>query len=1160
VVSEASITVRNTATNATYRTASSSAGQYTMPNLPVGPYELTFEVPGFKTLVRRGVEVRATGVLRVDVTLEVGAVTESVRVTAEVPRIQTDSPEVATALSNKDVVNLPLSFSGGRRAENFAYKLAPGATGHAYSSRINGSPAFSKETLIDGASASSWANGDASNDGTLSLEALSEVKLQTSGLSAEFGRFQGGLFNFVMKSGTNEIHGSAYGGIQNEALNANTFANNALGAPRPPNRQRDWGGSFGGPVYLPKLYDGRNRTFFYFAYEKYSHKDHNLGTRITQPLPEFYDGNLSRLLGSPTGQTDAMGRQVFRGAIYDPATFRQLPSGRWVGDMFPGNMIPVARFSQVSQRLNAIAKQCCLPTLRDPSGQLLLLNNSPFPTPTDGKITHSYPGVSIKGDQIISSSHKVSGSYHRVDNQRVNTPNGMWDPTDPWGGPLSNLNRQLSPSRRARLAHDWTVSPRVLNHVTVFYNRYATDRENVGDEAHQVDGAEKLGIQNLSTPNGFPTVNWGGGPIVSLAYPQGIAYSNTWASGWGILETVSFSKGRHFMKAGFETRRNHINERKDIWPTFNFNARATAIPNEAFSGNLTGHSFASYLLGIVDSASYSARTGTGMRVRYYALFFQDDIKVSSKLTLNIGLRWDFQPPMYEVADRLSSWNSNKTDPQSGLKGAYDFAGTCSVCTGKSYFGIRDYGNFGPRLGFAYTLFGKWTLRGSYGILYEGELFNSFGPPFGDASTVQVGGTYPLDADAVTPWRGIFNWDNGFPANTFVPASYDVSWGNRNRPGMFDLNYGRPGYVQLWNLNVQREIARGLVADVGYVGNKGTRLRLGPWPLLNQMPASALSTYGRNLNNAVRNPNDAAANGISYPYPGFQGTVASALRPYPQVQGNNTVNVYGAPMGFSTYHALQIAVNRQFSWGFAAYTSYTWSKTLNNFGTSQVLSGGPGPNPLDIYNMKGEKAVAAQDIPHMLKASLDYELPFGRGKTLLGGAGRIANAIVGGWSVSAILSYWSGAPLGFSGSSPISSWNGGANRANVAAGDLKAAGYSKSAFNYLAPSSPSNTYLNKALFSDPAPLTLGTSARTYAQARGFGNLNEDLGLQKQFRVAETYRFQLRAEFINAFNRTTLGGINTNVTSPLFGQVTSTSLPPGYGTSASRLIQLAGRIDF
>jgi hypothetical protein len=432
-------------------------------------------------------------VLRVDATLEVGALSDSVRVTAEVSHIQTDSPEVATALANKDVVGLPLMFSGGRRAENFAYKLAPGATGHAYSARINGSSAYSKETLIDGASASTWGNGDASNDGTLSLEALSEVKLQTSGLSAEFGRFQGGLFNFVMRSGANEIHGSAYGGFQNEALNANTFTNNARGIPRPVNGQKDWGASFGGPLYIPKLYDGRNRTFFYFAYEKYHHEDHSLGALITQPVAEFYGGDFSRLLGASTGQTDALGRPVYRGAIYDPATFQQLPNGRWIGDMFPGNVIPVSRFSQVSQRLNAIAKQCCLPTLRDSSGQIPLQNNSPFPTPADGKLTHSYPGFSVKGDQVVNSSHKLSGSYHFVDNQRANTPNGMWDPTDPWGGPLNNNNLQFVTIFQARLAHDWTVSPRFLNHFTLFYNRFDNFRQVFGDEAH-----------NQSAPNNSP--------------------------------------------------------------------------------------------------------------------------------------------------------------------------------------------------------------------------------------------------------------------------------------------------------------------------------------------------------------------------------------------------------------------------------------------------------------------------------------------------------------------------------------------------------------------------------------------------------------------------------------------------------------------------------
>jgi hypothetical protein len=1140
VIPGAKISIKNMATGAVYEIESNAAGQYTMPNLPTGPYQITFEAPSFKKLVRDGVTLSATEVLRVDATLEVGSVSESVQVTAEVPRLQTETPEVAGTLSNRQLIDLPLGFGGARLAENFAYKVIPGVSGGSWTSYIHGSTAFSKESLLDGATVTTYLSGHF-GESSVSVEALEEFKIQTSGMSAEFGRTQAGIFNYVMRSGANTLHGSAYGALRNEALNANTFVNKARGVKRAQDRKQNYAGSFGGPIYLPKVYDGRNRTFFYTTYERY--RERTGGFRApdrTVPLPEFYEGDFSRLLGPPTGQTDAMGRPVLRGAIYDPTSFRQLTSGRWIGEPFPGNRIPVSRFSQVSRRLNDIARKSYLPTVRDASGEIPLVNNATFPLA--GTPEFDQYQFSTKGDQIINERHKLSGSYSYIARPRLLLDQGgMWDPNDPEGGPLSKARRQRIKSSLARLAHDWTITPTVLNHFTLYWNRMANP--NVG--AHRnIDGAKELGIRNLST-YGFPQINWGAGPFISLAQPGDPQNDFQVYTGWGFLNTFSFSKGRHFLKAGFDLRRNHLSTRPTQGGSFNFAARGTAIPNEPFSGNLTGYSFASYLLGIVDSAGLGDPVGLGGRRTYYSLFFQDDFKVSHKLTLNIGIRWEYQPPFTEVGDRISSWNPLKRDPVSGLPGAYDFAGDCNGCTGQRYFGNRSLRDWGPRIGFAYRPWEKWTIRGAYGIFYEGDLFNGFsGTPLGKATSVAWGGTWQLSADPVNPWAGIFNWDNGFPTDRFVPASFDVSWGNRNRPGMTDPNYGRNPYSQSWNLNIQRELIKNLVVDIGYVGNKATGLRIGQLQLLNQLPPSVLSQYGRNLNNAVRNPAEAATNRIAYPFAGFAGTVASALRPYPQVQGNQTINVYGAPLGFSNYHALEVVVNRQFSKGLTVYTNYVWSKTMANMETSMV--GSTSGRPLDYYNLSLEKAVSEHDIPHMFKAYVNYDLPYVTGQGLWRKA-------LGGWSVSAILNYFSGTPLGFGGSFPLSGgWNGATNRANIAAGDMKVSGFDKNKFELSTLGSPNNTYLNKSLFSDPAPLTLGSAAFRYTQARNFGTISEDFGLQKNHRFAEKYRVQLRAEFLNFFNRHSVGGINTSITSPLFGQVTS--------VGGSRVIQLGARLDF
>jgi hypothetical protein len=1142
-VPAAKVAIRHAATNSTYNTATTHTGQYTMPNLPTGAYHVTVEAAGFKTYSGSGIELSAADVVRLDVRLEVGAISDSVSVTAEVTPLQNESPEVNTNLTTSELLDLPLSFSGARSPEDFAFKLTPGVSGSPGSTSVNGSTTASKETLLDGASVSTLRAGHFA-ESSVSVEALAEFKVQTSGMSAEYGRMQAGVFNFVMKSGSNQLHGSAYAALRNEALHANTFANNFRGTPRAKDRRQNAALSVGGPVTIPWLYRGRNRTFFYAAYERFKQREEGFGSPSrSAPLAEFYDGNFSRLLGPLTGQKDALGRDVSRGAVYDPDTYRQVAGGRWVGDMFPGNRIPVSRISAASRRLNEIAKAHYLPTVTDASGQTPTVRNALFPVSTTP--TFDQHQFSIKGDQVVTSAHRISMSYSYTSRPRLLLDQGgLWDITDPLGGPLSKARQQDITSYLGRVAWDWVATPRLLNHADIAYNRMT---EYARSSHVQVNGAAEIGIKGLTT-DGFPAINWGGGPLVTL---DTIGYTQNTFNGWvgfGLRDTLSWSAGRHFLRVGLDFRGNHLNYNNERGGALTFSPLATAIPGELFSGNLTGYSFASYLLGIVHSASLNDPAGLGDRRRYYSLFVQDDIKVSPRFTLQAGLRWEFSPLFHEAADRLSSWSLEQTDPVSGLPGAYQFAGSCQACTGRSSFGRRDVWNFGPRLGFAWRVDNHWTLRGAYGIFYEGDIPG--GKLLNKNLSTAWGGTWVLAQDAVQPWAGLFQWDNGFPTNRLVPADYDRSWGNSNAPRMIDPNYGQAPYIQQWNLGAQRDLGRNLFVEARYVGNKGTALRAGELANLNQLPVEAMTAYGRSLNNAVRTQAEAAASGIRYPFAGFRGTVASAIRPYPQVTGTSTVGNYGAPLGFSTYHSLQVTVNRRLARGLSGNANYSWAKSLSNVSSSRV---GQNDAPLDYYNLRLEKSLGDFDRPHSVKALVSYELPVGRGKALAGGAGRLVNALIGGWSASAILNYFSGAPLGYTGSSPLASvWNGGTNRANVAPGELKAADFDKSRFELSTLSSPSNRYLDKTKFSDPPQLTLGNGAPVYAQTRTFGTINEDLALRKVARLGESWRLQFRAEALNAFNRSTLGGITTSVTNSQFGQVTS--------ISGNRQMQLGLRLDF
>jgi hypothetical protein len=409
VVPDVQVRATNEATKAVYETKSSQAGSYTLTNLPFGAYEVLLEATSFKKLVRGGVTIGLAEVLRLDATLEVGAVTESVEVRSEIPRLQSETSEVGTTIREREVFSLPMDWGqGGRAASTFAWELVPGTTGGEYGGTVSGSAAFAKETLLDGAPLATTYTGVMSFSNP-SVEAIQEFKVQTAGLSAEYGRTQGGVFNYLLKSGTNTVHGSAFGALRNEDLDSNSFANNAQGKPRALDRQQDYAFSFGGPAYIPKVYDGRNRTFFYVAYERFRERNLGFGApNITEPIPAFYKGDFSRLLG-PTVATDASGNPVAQGAIYDPATFSQLPNGQYTGQMFPVNIIPVSRFSKVSQNLNAIAEQYYLPTVLGANGQVALQNNAYFPINII-PIWDQWQ-FSAKGDENISDKHKLAFTY-----------------------------------------------------------------------------------------------------------------------------------------------------------------------------------------------------------------------------------------------------------------------------------------------------------------------------------------------------------------------------------------------------------------------------------------------------------------------------------------------------------------------------------------------------------------------------------------------------------------------------------------------------------------------------------------------------------------------------------------------------------------------------
>ncbi|MGH9838655.1 MAG: carboxypeptidase regulatory-like domain-containing protein [Blastocatellia bacterium] len=1135
-VANARVTITAVGTQTSSTTETNEFGQYNLPNLPIGLYAVKVEANGFKAWRREGLTLGISQTLRVDANLEVGATSETVTVTGDASLLQTETPEVGTTINKQQLDQLPLSFAGGRSPESFAYKLTPGVEGGTWQAKINGSPFFSKEVLLDGATVTTYLSGHF-GESYVSPEALGEFKIQTSGLSSEYGRTGGGVFNFVMRSGQNKVHGSGFGQLRNEALNANSFINNARGLPRAKERRFNYGGSFGGPVWIPKLYDGRDKTFFFFALERYRERQLVFGTpNRTVPQLEMYDGNLSRLLTTEQVGTDALGRPIYRGAIYDPKTLRQV-DGRFVADAFPGNIIPASRISTVSRRIGELGKKFYAPV-----GTALTANNY-FPTSTTPEFDQNQ--WSVRGDHNLSTKQKLNGMIARSVRPRLLLDSGgPWSQADAIGGPLSAARRQVINSWLARVGHDYTISPTLFNTFKISFNRMA----NPNRSAHVDDGcAAALGIKGVLQTGACPRVNWGAGPngisFDALGDPQDDfqAYNS-----WGIADTLSWSKGRHFLKFGADFRGNQQNNqpRGNLPGTFNFTAAQTGIPGV----NFIGHSFASFLLGEVNTANVGTPLVSGGRIYYYAAFVQDDFKFRRNLTFNLGLRYELQPPPVEVADRTANFNLSLIDPLTGMRGAVEFAGEGQGRTGKRQFVATDKNDFGPRIGFAWSPDERWAIRGAYGIFYNASVFNGFsGAPFqrGFAATDTFNNSLN--------YTSVFNWDNGYPGNRIAPTFDPTSW-RQGGVTEWDPNAGRVPYTQQWNLNIQREFFKNLTVDIGYVGNKSTGIWAGEVANKNQIDPQYLR-FGADLANVRLNTDaDAQKYGLAkLPYPAFAGGLLwQALAPYPHLARNGIgLGTYRAPYGHSTFHSLQIVVNQRMGKSLTVYWNYNLSKTLQNIETT--LIGSNDSRPLNIYNLSLEKSIADDDRTHNFKTSIIWDLPLGQGQKFFAN-NRAVDLVLGGWQLTYIGNYNSGTPLRFTGSA-IPGFNGRANRPDLINpnGVSLYAGFDPKQFQVanISAGSPGHRFVTPGLIVDHKPFTLGTAAFAL-NIRDFWGRNEDIGLRKAFRVREGMKTEFRVELLNAFNRHTFGGIDTGVLNPRFGQVTS--------VGGNRTGQVGLRLDF
>ncbi|HBY62940.1 MAG TPA: hypothetical protein DEH78_24215 [Solibacterales bacterium] len=630
-IANAAVTATNTNTRVVYKTISNEAGNYVLPQLPVGLYEITVETAGFRRYVRKNIELNVAQTLTVDARLEVGQVEQAVEVTDQLGTLQTSTSDLGTTIQRNKLMDLPLFVGGNvRNLEQFIF-LAPGVTGDTGNTQISGSPSRAKEVLIDGvASTGIESGGVIAGNGRPSVETIGEFKLVRANFNAEYGRTGGGVQIFTTRSGTNELHGAAFNYLRNDKLDARGFFQRT----RQVNRQNEFGATLGGPVFIPKVYDGRNKTFFYFVYSGYRFRQGSPNTLQSLIPLDFRQGDFSR--AAP---------------IYDPRTNRA-SGNAIVRDQFPNNRIPLDRFSSVSRNI--------IPQLPTPNNTSIFNNFL-----SEGRGQADSNQYNIKADHNFNDRNRVSGYYYN-DKHELRDPILVPGPTTPNRSTTSRNNW-------ARVTYDTVLSPTKLNHLLVGYTRTAV---RIASYSLNQDWPTQLGLTgvNRGPDNTFPCIEFIASGFSRLGDQNCNSRVLQTNNAFQVGNSFSWVRGSHNFKFGVDYRWMETNG-IDPWRTmgwFQFNALETALPGTANTGN----AIASFLLGNVNRGqlqvfSYFPRN----RYQYYAGYAQDDWKTTRKLTINYGLRYDVFIPRYERRDNLSTFDLNLPNPAAGNRpGAMVFLG------------------------------------------------------------------------------------------------------------------------------------------------------------------------------------------------------------------------------------------------------------------------------------------------------------------------------------------------------------------------------------------------------------------------------------------------------------------------------------------------------
>jgi hypothetical protein len=1103
------VSVVNTATNATTTVVSSESGAYSASNLPPGPYRIEASLTGFRTAKVDGIRLTAGATQRVDVILDLGAISESVTVVAKNTLVQTEDAKITTNMSNESIDQLPLVVGGAMRSVFDLVATVPESKGSGTQVVIGGGQGGGFGATLDGISVNTNRAADTAETAFLtpSVEAITEFAVETNGFKPEFGQAAGGAITFASKSGTNAFHGSVYNFLRNDALDRKGFFEAQKGV----YRQNNYGASWGGPVQIPHVYDGKNRTFFFVAFEGFQNRSASNALTLSVPTPEMYNGDFSNWV-------DSQGRRL---VIYDPATTRANPNGAgFIRDPFPGNIIPAARFSAVAKQYLALAKSGVVPNRAGlvPGTLGYVSNNYLSPGGTTRESTNKY---SVKIDHSLSNTQRLSYLFNRGNNRLQPGDSG------PAGLPLP-FNTFQSSSFDAdlhRATWDW-IGSRIVNHLTFGVNTFNKDAysPNVGQE-----WKSKICIPNSVDCN----VNMGALTFSEFSTWGGTADNGTEQPRISIKDDVTIVRGSHTWKSGFTFDRQQANGfgQQDIGGRAGFDFKETAVPGATTLATGGGNSFASFLLGVADTGRTETIRYLQQVYPYYAFYAQDDWRINDKLVLNYGARYEFTQPPVAGGDQYSDFSPTKPNPAvNNYPGALVFAGDGPGREGTRSLIPGYYGALTPRVSVAYGANDKTTIRAGVG-----RSFGRVTVVQGSSHFAGFIGQYVFASpdSGITP---AFNLDQGLPAYP-LPPLIDPAFSNNNAVDWFNGQAAsRPAVYDNWTASVQREVRKGLTVEVDYNGVYGSHLQAGllnpnqvPMSVVNDLVARFGATQTVALLNSQITSAAAVAAGFKPPYPNFTNpavqtlrSVAQSLRPYPQYQAVNVQSGGGDKTGRSHYHAAVVKVNQRLSGGLSVQGSYTFSRIMTD---ADLFSGSSGS--MDAAHPELEWSRGRFDQPHSIKLNTLYELPFGEGRRWLTTGS--ANQVLGGWRFAAIQSYSSGFPLGVTTNAPLNIFNG-TNRPNVTGQDWRAP-IAGSEFN------PSvDRYLNRAAFVQPVG-ALGNAPRINPDVRRPWNLNENVSLAKSIKASQSLDMDIRVEAFNVFNRVVWGAPNMDFSSNNFGLVTT-----------------------